>query len=272
MLDCICLWKVTKNTTQSIQHTKVVVAAVFTSTTSEPFPFFTPGSKPSVLLWSLKMQKRPCSAKAGQSTKSANLKPNTLMGIQYLITENNFKTYHKMSKLRQVCKEPLLRLGIQCWMAVSLSSAWLAARHVIIPFRISTHHFFLLHRLVSSSHVFLWFENQRNAIRISVIFKPQKYSTSTHLAWQHCHGFEFQIRKAKPANCTTPSADLWNIDYGMKRYMCCILLLGQWHILHNEWLGKWRLQKAQWPMRTTCRTQEGISRFFGTKTVQNSAM
>ena len=93
-----------------------------------------------------------------------------------------------------------------------------------MSFRISTHHFFLLHRLVSSSHVFLWFENQRNAIRISVIFKPRKYSTSTHLAWQHCHGFEFQIRKAKPANCATPSADLWNIDYGMKRYMCCIFV------------------------------------------------
>ena len=73
--------------------------------------FQIPSSKPSVLLWSSKTRQRPCSAKAGQSTKSANLKPKTLIGIQYLITEKNFKKYHKMSRLRQVCKETLLRFG-----------------------------------------------------------------------------------------------------------------------------------------------------------------
>ena len=43
------------------------------------------------------------------------------------------------------------------------------------------------------------------------------------------------------------------------------LLLGQSHILHSEWLGKWRLAQAQCLMHTTCRTQEGISWFFGKK-------
>ena len=63
-------------------------------------------------------------------------------------------------------------------------------------------------------------------------------------------------------------------DYGMKRYvMFCIFVA--WtitYILHNEWLGKWRLAQAQCLMHTTCRTQEGISRFFGKKNGQNSAM
>ena len=56
--------------------------------------------------------------------------------------------------------------------------------------------------------------------------------------------------------------DLWNIDYGWLWYeeICsAYLLLGQSHILHNEWLGKWRLAQAQCLMHTTCRTQEGIS-------------
>ena len=56
-------------------------------------------------------------------------------------------------------------------------------------------------------------------------------------------------------------------DYGMKGYVLisAYLLLGQSHILHNERLGKWRLAQAQCLMHTTCRTHEGISRFFGKK-------
>ena len=96
--------------------------------------FQIPSSKPSVLLWSSKTRQRPCSAKAGQSTKSANLKPKTLIGIQYLITEKNFKKYHKMSRLRQVCKETLLRLGI--YTSTKLDSTWRAAQHVIVSFKI----------------------------------------------------------------------------------------------------------------------------------------
>ena len=94
-------------------------------------------------------------------------------------------------------RNPLLRLGIQSWIRVPLSSnflPWRAARHFIFSFKISTQHFFQLQRLVSSS--------------ISLIFKPWQpcciRTTSTHLAW-HCHDFEFQIRKAKPENCATPS-------------------------------------------------------------------
>ena len=86
-------------------------------------------------------------------------------------------------------------------------------------------------------------------------------------------------QKTIPENCATPSGRsmeyrLWYIDYGWLWYeeICsAYLLLGQSHILHNEWLGKWRLAQAQCLMHTTCRTQEGISRFFGKKG-QNSAM
>ena len=83
-------------------------------------------------------------------------------------------------------------------------------------FQVSTHHFFQLQRLFSSSH-WRWYTNLGNHVAFA-----QKNGTSPHLAWQHCHDLEFQIRKAKPA---LPVVDLRKIDYGMKRYVlhiCCL--------------------------------------------------
>ena len=62
-----------------------------------PEIFQVPSSKRAVLLWSSKMQQRPCT-KAGQITKSTNLKPETSIWIQYQIAEKNFTKNH-----RQVC-------------------------------------------------------------------------------------------------------------------------------------------------------------------------
>ena len=61
----------------------------------------------------------------------------------------------------------------------------------------SPNHVFQLQRLFSSSH-WRWYSNLGNHVAFA-----QKNGTSTHLAWQHCHDFEFQIRDAKPKNCAT---------------------------------------------------------------------
>ena len=61
----------------------------------------------------------------------------------------------------------------------------------------SPNHVFQLQRLFSSSH-WRWYSNLGNHVAFA-----QKNGTSTHLAWQHCHDFEFQIREAKPKNCAT---------------------------------------------------------------------
>ena len=119
-----------------------------------------------------------------------------------------------------------------------------------------SHHFFQLQRLVRSKC-------------ISLIFKP----------WQPCcFGTEIQYihSPSMTAFATTLSFKSENdtpngrsTEYRLWYHEICSakLLLGQSHILHNEWLGKWRLAQAQCLMHTTCRTQERISRlvccFYG---------
>ena len=87
-----------------------------------------------------------------------------------------------------------------------------------------------------------------SVLRVAVIFKPwqgqgccfrtEKRYIHFHLAWQHCHDFEFQIRKAKPENCATPSGRSMENRLRYEEICSAYLLLGQSHILHSELLGK----------------------------------
>ena len=85
-------------------------------------------------------------------------------------------------------------------------------------FQVSTHHFFQLQRLFALKVIFKPWQ--------PCCFRTEKRYIHFHLAWQHCHDFEFQIRKAKPENCATPGGrSIEYIYHGMTRYVlhiCCL--------------------------------------------------
>ena len=140
------------------------------------------------------------------------------------VREKNFKTYHKMSKLRQVCKEPPSPFGDTKldWQCPSAQTSW----HGLPPDMSSFHSEFQLTtfscctgwsvlriyfcglKISEMRFEFRWYSNHRNTVHPPTLHD----NIATALS--------FKSEKLKPANCTTPSADLWNIDYGMKRYMC----------------------------------------------------
>ena len=116
-------------------------------------------------------------------------------------------------------------------------------------FQVSTHHFFQLQRLFALKVIFKPWQ--------PCCFRTEKRYIHFHLAWQHRHDFEFQIRKAKPEKCATPSGRSMENRLRYEEICSAYLLLGQ---LSCTASGSENLAQAQVVTHTTCRTQEGISR------------
>ena len=102
-------------------------------------------------------------------------------------------------------------------------------------------------------------------------FLRRKCSTSTHLAWQHCHEFEFQIRKANPENCATPSGSMEN-RFTVWRDMFCIFVA--WTITYLAQRVAGKMEACTCPMPYAYNVSHSRRNFLilWKKTGQNSAM